>query len=155
MQQGHFGLSSYTFIICWTPAQVEYLIDNFENENENCFVDCESILNAVVTDILLLNMVVNPFIYAISLKEFQENFKRTMSLLKCSLASVSCCKLLIFSCRHTSVSLQQHDANTAGNNHGDVSLVHHHKRGEAADRFTNLKTGHDNVVQERTMYTQT
>ena len=119
-----------TFIICWTPAQVEYLIDNFENENENCFVDCESTVNAVVTNILLLNMVVNPFIYAISLKEFQENFKRTMSLLKCSFASVSCCcKLRIFPCRRTSFSLQQHDANTARNNHGDVSLVHHHKRG--------------------------
>ncbi len=82
-----------TFVICWTPAEVEYLIDNFRTENQNCYVNCESIVDAVVTNILLLNMIVNPVIYAISLKEFQENFKKTFLSAKKSCSSLTPCKL--------------------------------------------------------------
>ena len=90
-----------TFAICWTPAEVEYLIDNFRSENQNCYEACEGIVDIVVTNILLLNMVVNPLIYAISLREFQKNAKKTLMLLRCPVS------LQVFPSRRRSYSIRQ------------------------------------------------
>ncbi|XP_071809017.1 galanin receptor 2a-like [Asterias amurensis] len=60
-----------TYVICWTPTELEYLVYNLGGP-----LDFNGSLHRVTVILVLCNMCVNPIIYALKYREFQTNFKQ-------------------------------------------------------------------------------